>query len=198
VADDYAQVLGPEWKRIGNEFLRRDHEWVQLLSFNPSRFDDRYVPRSALQFLWMEGTPTASIAVQELQHETHRVQRWISPREHEASWRRIAAVMIEQFRPRIDRPMNREEIKPLLEAQPRYWPHAYALGVTAAVDGDCGGAAGYVRTLREVAVESSNVHITKRCEALEALVGLCGKPEQLQEALRKTETEVLKSLRLPA
>lgn len=196
VADDYAQVLGPEWKRIGNEFLRRENEWVQLLGFNASRFADRYTPRSALQFLWMEGTPTASFAVQELQHEKNRVQRWVSLREHETNWRKIAAEMVEQFRPRMDRQIDRQEVKQLLESQPRYWPHVYALGVMSAADGDCGRAARHAQMLREIAGETPNVYVESGCEALEALLKLCGKQAELQEALTKIESDVLKALRL--
>jgi hypothetical protein len=63
IAKDYEPLLSTAaaWKRIGTEFMRRADEWVQVFGFKVSRFDDRYVPRSALQLLWMEGFPTAPL-----------------------------------------------------------------------------------------------------------------------------------------
>jgi hypothetical protein len=117
-------------------------------------------------------------------------------KEHESKWRDVAATMARQLRPRIDRPIDRLEIKRLLEAHPRYWPHTYALGLMAAVDGKCAMADDHLKTLREVAVETSNAHIAQRCEDLQTLLALCRKPDEMQDSLRQVEAEVLKALRL--
>jgi len=108
IADDYEPLIPSVagWKRIGNEFTRRSDEWVQILGFNASRFDDRYVPRCAFQFLWIDGVPNGAFLVQELQ-TAKGVQRWVTMTEHDAKRDAIFADMKGQFKPRIDAPLDR-------------------------------------------------------------------------------------------
>jgi len=40
LAKAYATHFPTPWQHVGNEFMRRDGDWVQIISFNASRFDD--------------------------------------------------------------------------------------------------------------------------------------------------------------
>ena len=116
VAQAYATYLPTPWKRVGNEFMRREGEWVQIVTFNASRFSEQYVPRTCVEFLKMPGVPTGSFLVQELQHP-NATQRWVKTTEIAAN---IFAQMVEQFKPSLRNPLDVSEIESLLEATVNY------------------------------------------------------------------------------
>jgi hypothetical protein len=197
IAQDFESYLTGSngWMRIGSEFMRRCGEWVQVVSFNASRFDDRYVPRSSAQFLWISGPATASALVQELQTVSD-VQWWISTRDHESKRDAVFHAMQEQFRPRIDAPLDRSELVSALERDLAYWPHAYALALMAAVTGDHQGAARYLSTIEDRAKSTVNEHIARRAEELKELLEIHD-PAEIIERLRPVAEDVLRQLRFP-
>jgi hypothetical protein len=197
IAEDY-QVLLPsagEWMRKGAEYMRRRGEWVQILGFNASRFDDRYVPRCSLQFLWIAGPASGSFLSQELKTE-RSAQRWISMKEHADRRDAVLAAMIQQFKPRIDHPLDDRDVIPLLQQDAEsYWPHAYALAVVAARAGDREAAMRHLQMVRSRAEVTGNVHIRQRETELEALLTL-GDPQEVQLRLEAAESAMLESLHL--
>lgn len=197
IAEDYRLLLpnAQEWTRKGGECIRRRGEWVQILGFNAARFDDRYVPRSTLQFLWISGPASGSFLAQELKTEKG-VQRWISMKEHADGRNSILAAMIQQFKPRIDHPLEPGDVIPLLqEDEASYWPHAYALAVIAARKGDRETATRHLQMVRARAEVTGNAHIRERGAELEVLLAL-DDSQQLQQRLSAAESAMLKSLRL--
>ncbi len=130
VANVYARFLQAPWRRVGNEFMRCEQNWVQIVAFNASRFSEQYVPRSCFEYLLIPGPATGTFVVQELQH-ANGTQKWISAQDVSTGVDAVFAEMERQFRPSITRPLDTREIKQLLEAGTDYWPHAYALCVMA-------------------------------------------------------------------
>lgn len=136
VAQDYQSFFPSEWKNVRGSFYRRHGSWLQIVAFNPSRFNDVYEPRSCAEFLKKPGPVAGSMLLSTLREKKHNVTRWISLKEHAASFPSIWEDMAAQFRPAINRPLQLDEVKSLLQLQQEYWPHVYALCVMAAEEGN--------------------------------------------------------------
>lgn len=197
IAEDYWALLpnAQEWTRKGAECMRRSGEWVQILGFNASRFDDRYIPRCALQFLWIAGPASGSFVPQELKTDKG-AQRWISKGEHADRREKIFAAMLDQFKPRIDGPLKSEEVVLLLQQDASsYWPHAYALAIVEARAGRREAAALRLQEVRARADFASNAHIRDRSIELAALLE-ARDSQEMQLHLEAAERAMLDSLHL--
>lgn len=149
VVDTYAGLLEAPWKHIRNDILRCEGDWVRFLTFNPSRWDDVYEPRSCLEFLKIPGDPTGGFVLSPLQN-SNGSQRWVhaaglSGPSSKDSASTVFAEMVRQFRPHILQPLDPKEIVSLLTADLGYWPNPYALCVMAAEAGNAADAERYFR-----------------------------------------------------
>jgi hypothetical protein len=194
IADEYAPLLPSPWVRLKNEFVRRDGPWLQFVSFNASRFDDTYVPRCSFDFLWMRGEVTAGLLVQELKNGA--VQRWINTKYgHDAA--AVFRDMVNQFRPKLYEPLSSKEIEREITREPNYWPHAFALCLTALSRGEIQeGELRYEQFQRLVADKPFGWVSERRAELCEALE-LKSDSKKLADYFRAIEVVKLGKLRLP-
>lgn len=194
IVGDYAGFFPSDWKRVKNELMRRAGDWVQIVGINPSRFDDTYVPRTCLEFLKKPGEATGTFLVQELKHPAKDVQRWISMREHERSARAIFDEMCAQFRPDIRSPLDLATIKTLLSERLSYWPHAYALCVMVAEEGDRAEARRYYDIFLKATADKPKEWFDHRRAELERCLELMASREELRSHLASIATQKLASL----
>ncbi len=136
IAADYAPFFPSDWKLIKRDFLRKKADWLQIISFNDSRFAKQYEPIASLEYLKMPGPIGGGFLACGLKHYRHNTQRWITAKQHEASLPTIYQDMVDQFQPSIVAPLDLNEIKVLLRQRTEYWPHVYALCVMAAEEGN--------------------------------------------------------------
>lgn len=196
VADAYAPFFPAPWKRIGNAFRRRVGEsWVQAISFNPSRFDDNYIPRVCCEFLKAPGPALCGFLTQELQ-TANGVQRWISAREHERGIKPIAAEMLIQFRPQIDAEVSESDVRKELEAKKSYWPHVYALAVLAAERRDRDEALLDLKFLRKLNETKKSAYIEEAAKRVEHLIEVIDSRDVVQRDLQAAMREKLAGLRM--
>lgn len=132
VVQSYTSHLPAPWQRVGNEFMRYEGDWVQIVTFNASRFTELYVPRNCMEYLKMPGVPTGGFLVQEL-HNRNGTQHWVRTTDASA---KVFEEMTRQFKPALLNPLNIVEIKNMLTDSIDYWPHAYALCVMACEAGN--------------------------------------------------------------
>jgi hypothetical protein len=187
IASDYAGLFPVEWRRAGSEFLRRRDDWVQIVSFNPSRFDDTYVPKCGLEFLKMPGDVTAGFLPQELRHPKHDVQRWISMKEHEFATTDVFQEMVRQFTPVLDHPLLRDDITKLLTANETYWPHPYALCVMAAERGELEEARRYYTSYLTITSDRPYDWAEMRRQELATCIKLMTSPNELKAHLLEVQ-----------
>jgi hypothetical protein len=192
IAIAYSIYLPEPWQQVGNEFFRREGDWVQIVGFNASRFLDQYVPRSCMEFLKIPGVPAGAFLVQELQNP-NATQRWVKITDAPAN---IFEQMALQFKPPLRNRLNRSEIKRLLDEMVNYWPHAYALCVMACEEGNSGEAQHY---FNEFVLATSNKPYpwaeARKQELTECLEHLTS-PEALTIRLENLRDEKLRALKL--
>jgi hypothetical protein len=168
---DYLQLLNDEWRKSGGgDLVRKSGAWVQVVSLNASRFDDRYVPRCSLMYL-KELEPAGAILGQELKGP-QGTQRWVSVRDHEQNYSEIYLQMIFQFRPALDGPILEEAVCDLLLANSTYLPHAYVLALMALDSGNLHEFKGHRQTLSSFLDEADNPYVRVRLEDLDRLAAL--------------------------
>ncbi len=193
VANSYSHLFRCDWNKRGSEFRRVDEDWVQIMSFNPSRFDEKYVPRSSLAFLKMPGPATAPFLVQELMHPKG-TQRWVSLDEPAEG---VFSDMSVQFRPRIVEPLNAVEVRELLSGDLAYWPNAYALCVEASQAGDDEKAKEYLENYSIATQDQPYPSVEERRQELETCIALLEESsEKLANYLTDVRTNQAKLLRL--
>jgi hypothetical protein len=194
IVQRFRPLFPSDWIYLKDSFGRRKGPWVQFIAFNPSRFSDQYEPQSCLDFLWKPGDMGGSMLGQGLLHKRHAVHRWVSLKEDpEAVYRD----MVEQFRPRIDAPIDCQELKRLLLAEIHYWPHLYALFVLAAEAGEHAPANQYYRSLLDMLVQSPNsAWATDRRREIEAIRDMAHDSRALKEHLLQIEVKNLSDAKL--
>ena len=201
VVQAYVPFFHSPWKRVRNEFMRREGDWVQIISFNASRWADKYEPRSCFEFLKQPGDPVGGFLVQGLQHP-NRVQRWVNaakiadPASNDYA-PKVFDEMTKQFKPSIPGPLVVAEIKQLLEASLGYWPHPYALCVMAAEAGNKADAERYFEVFQADVDDKPYPWAESAREELRACLEANGS-EKLSLRLEGIATEKLKKLRLVA
>lgn len=185
VATEYAGLLGKEWTAIKTDMARREGPWLQILSFNPSRFDDSYLPRVSLDFLWMPGSVTGGLLLQELKRRG--AQRWVAVKgSHSAA--EVLAEMKEQFRPRLDRPLERSEVERAIAESVDVWGHAYSLCLVALDRGDRRIAERWLRDFERQVADKPFEWVRQRHEELLSSLRLT----QEEWILRRQEIESAK------
>jgi hypothetical protein len=192
VAQAYAAYLPAPWQRVGNEFMRRDGDWVQIVAFNASRFSEQYVPRSCMEFLKMPGVPTGGFLVQELQN-SNGTQWWVRTSDTPAN---VFDQMAEQFKPSLCTPLSVSEIKSLLGATMNYWPHAYALCVMACEEGNATDAERYFNAFISATSDKPYPWVETRKQELTECLKLAASPEALRMRLASVRAEKLRALKL--
>ncbi len=192
VANAYAPYLPAPWHRVGNEFMRRGGDWVQIVAFNASRFSEQYVPRSCMEFLKMPGTPTGAFLVQELQNP-NATQRWVKTSETPDN---VFAQMAGQFKPSLCAPLNISEIKNLLGTTMNYWPHPYALCVMACEEGNATDAQHYFNAFVSATSDKPYPWAETRKQELTECLKLTDSPEALRTRLDIVRIEKLRALKL--
>jgi hypothetical protein len=192
VAQGYEAYLPGPWQRVGNEFIRREGDWVQIIAFNASRFSEQYVPRSCMEFLKMPGVPTGGFLVQELQN-SNRTQRWVKTMDAPGN---VFEQMAEQFKPSLRFPVNVSEVKSLLDATMNYWPHAYALCVMACEEGHAGDAQRYFQAFVLATSDKPYPWAETRKHELTECLKQEASPEVLRMRLESLRNEKLRALKL--
>ena len=192
VAQAYTAYLPEPWKRVGNEFLRHEGDWVQIIAFNPSRFSEQYVPRSCMEFLKMPGVPTGGFLVQELQN-SNRTQRWVKTTDVPGG---VFEQMAEQFKPSPRDPVNVSEIKSLLGAALNYWPHPYALCVKACQEGNASDPQRYFQAVVLATSDKPYPWAETRKHELAECMKQMASPEVLRMRLESLRNEKLCALKL--
>jgi hypothetical protein len=192
VAQAYATFLPAPWQRVGNEFIRCEADWVQIVAFNASRFSEEYVPKSCMEFLKIPGVPTGAFIVQELQNP-NATQRWVKTSDAPAS---VFEQMAEQFKPSLCNPLSVTEIKGLLGATMKYWPHAYALCVMACEEGNASDADRYFRVFVSETSDKPYPWVENRKHELADCLQLVRSPEALRMRLEGIRVEKLRALKL--
>jgi hypothetical protein len=175
--------------------MRQAGDWVQIVSFNASRFDEAYIPRSSFEFLKMPGDPTGPFLVQELQVRP-KVQRWITIKEHAEHVERLFFEMVAQFRPALDKPLREDDVIRELERQKDYWPHAYALAVIAAEKGEAKSSRRYFELFQELNEGKQYRWVQQRTQELEECLRLIGNPVALRSHLDAVAATKLRALGL--
>ena len=181
--------------------MRRECDWVQIVSFNPSRFDDVYEPRRCFEFLSMPGDPSGGFLVHPLRHP-NGTQRWVKaariadPASNDSA-ETVFAEMVRQFKPSLVKPLNLQEVRNLLEASIDYWPHAYALCVMAAEAGDKAAADRYFRAFQAVTADKPFSWVQSRKEELMECLTEIGSA-RLADRIAQTQAEKLRNLKLAA
>ena len=192
IAQAYAAYLPGPWLRVGNEFMRREGDWVQIVAFNASRFSEQYVPRSCMEFLKMPGMPTGGFLVQELQHP-NGTQRWVKTTDAPAN---VFEQMAEQFKPSLRNSLNISEIKSLLDATMDYWPHAYALCVMACEAGNADDATRYFNAFVLATSDKPYPWAETRKHELTECLRQVDSPEALKMRLESVSDDKLRALKL--
>lgn len=192
VAQAYSIFLPAPWQRVGNEFVRREGDWVQIIAFNASRFSEQYAPRSCMEFLKMPGVPTGAFLVQELQNP-NSTQRWIKATDVAAN---VFNQMAYQFKPSLRAPLNVSEIKRLLNATINYWPHAYALCVMACEEANASQAHHYFNEFVRVTSGKPYPWAEIRKKELMDCLEHVNSPEVLRMRLGASRNEKLRALKL--
>jgi hypothetical protein len=196
VATDYEQLFPVEWKRVQNDFMRRNGSWVQIVAFNPSRWASEYNPVSSLDFLKKPGQVTGGLAAMILKKSRHPVQRWVTMREHEQSMASVFNEMVKQFRPHLLQLLDTNDIMRLLAEDLSYWPHAYALCITACERGDVPKAREYFAAFEAATAKKPYPEIDARRMELRESLSLAPNPEKLHAHLTRFESEKLAQLPL--
>lgn len=194
ITQGYVGCFQAPWLRVGNEFIRREDDWVQIISFNASRFAEKYIPRSGMEFLKMPGVPTGSFLVQEL-HNPNETQRWIKTGDAPAN---VFEEMLKQFKPSLRKPLNPSEIRRFLAASLHYWPNTYALSVMACEEGDVVNAERYYNAFVSATADKPYPWVETRKQELAACLKLVGSPEMLRTRLESIRAEKLQALKLSA
>lgn len=192
VAQTYAAYLPAPWQRVGNAFIRGQGDWAQIIGFNASRFADKYVPSSSLDFLKMPSDQPGGFLPLELQYR-NGAQRWVKTSESPAS---VFDQMAEQFRPSLRKPLSVSEIKNLLSATPNYWPHAYALCVMACEEGNATDAERYFNAFISTTSDKAYPWVETRKQELAECLKLAASPDALRVRLESVRAEKLRSLKL--
>jgi|KBSMisStaDraftv2_1062788.scaffolds.fasta_scaffold312318_2 hypothetical protein len=194
VAHGYSAFFQSPWREASAEFLRHEADWVQIVSFNASRFSNQYVPRSSMEFLKMPGVPTGSILVQELRNPNES-QRWVNLRDPPAN---IFPEMLKQFKPPISDPINRSEILDLLAMSLDYWPNSYVLSIVACEEGNISQAQRYFDAFISATANKPYSWVETRKQELLECFSLAKSPEQFKTRLKGIMAEKLRALKLPA
>lgn len=192
VAQAYKAYLSGPWHRVGNEFIRREGDWVQIIAFNASRFSEQYVPRSCMEFLKMPGVPTGGFLVRELQN-SNGTQQWVKTTDVLGN---VFEHMAKQFKPSLHNPINVSEIKSLLDATNNYWPHAYALCVMACEEGNAGDAQRYFQAFLVATSDKPYPWAETRKRELIECLEQATSPEVLRVRLESVCNEKLRALKL--
>ncbi|MDB6064271.1 MAG: hypothetical protein JWR26_479 [Pedosphaera sp.] len=195
IARAFGDFLPPPWKRIGNKYLRREGDWVQMVVFYPSRWNDDYIPRSCFEFLKDPDEPTGTYLGQELVGTRHKAPRWITVKETSRSMSAIFDEMARQFKPAILAALKVTEIRRLLEARMDYWPHAYALCVMAAEAGDKAKAEHYFAAYEAQGLDPTWDSVIETRKQLKRCIKEAG-TEALSRRLAKIQAEKLRALKL--
>ncbi len=191
IAKAHKHFFPAPWVTVGNEFMRIEGDWVQIISFNASRFADIFVPRSSMDFLKMPGVPTAPILVQELRGPKG-TQRWLKPIEPLES---VFQEMSAQFRPSLQSPLNSLDVRNELGKGLEYWPNAYALTVIACEEGDAAKAQHYFGAFLCATADKPYPWAMNRKDELAECLGLLESSESLRahlDAIRRQKLETLK------
>jgi hypothetical protein len=192
IAQAYSTYFPEPWRRVGNEFIRREGDWVQIIAFNASRFSEQYVPRSCVEFLKMPGLPTGGFLVRELRNSSG-TQRWVKTTDAPSN---VFEQMAEQFEPSLRSPMNVSKIKSLLDAASNYWPHAYALCVVACEEGNSTDAQRYFQAFLLATSDKPYPWAETRKHELMECLKQAASPEILKMRLESLRNEKLRALKL--
>lgn len=201
VAQAYGALIPRPWQRVGNAFMRRDGDWVQIIGFNASRWSDDYEPQNCFEFLKEPGEATGGLLLQGLRHP-NGTQRWLNAAKIANSASndyapKIFEEMVKQFRPGILCPLRLNEVKSLLAEALEYWPHAYALCVMAAEAGNRAEAERYYAAfLADIADMPYPWAETARQELDACLMEIGSEP--LRKRLASIEADKLRALKLAA
>ena len=195
VADAYGKFLSAPWKRVGNNYLRWEGDWVQMLAFYGSRWDSRYQPRSCFEFLKDPGEAMFGYLACPLVYSRSGTECWVTVSETARSAPAIFKDMAAQFKPSILTPLSVLEIKRLLEAEIEYWPHAYALCVMAAEAGDKTAAKRYLAAFESDVANKPYDWAEKARHELNSYIREIG-TETLKGRLAKVRFEKLRALKL--
>lgn len=196
VAQDYQSFFSSEWKNVRGSFYRRHGSWLQIVAFNPSRFNDVYEPRSCAEFLKKPGPVAGSMLLSTLREKKHSVTRWISLKEHAASFPSIWEDMATQFRPVINQPLRIAEVKELLQGHQDYWPHVYALCVMAAEEGNATEARRHFDLFCQMLADKPFDWVGERRSELDRVMELILTPSALKAHLDETERVKLATAKL--
>lgn len=192
VAQAYSTQLPAPWQRVGDEFIRQEGDWVQIVAFNASRFSEQYVPRSCMEFLKIPGVPTGGFLVQELKNP-NATQRWVRVSEAPAE---VFQQMAKQFIPSLLRQLNLAEIKRLLAASTSYWPHAYALCVMACEEANAVEAKRWFNAFTSATADKPYPWAETRKQELTECLKLAASPGVLRTRLDTVRAEKLRALKL--
>lgn len=196
IEHDYLTLVPPDWTKVKSSYYRRRGSWLQIIAFNPSRFDDVYEPRSCLEYLKRPGLVVGAFLPNGLRHKKHNVQRWITLKEHETALPSVYADMVEQFRPAINQLLDIEEIKLLLRSQPNYWPHIYALCVMAAEEGNESEARHHFDVFCQMMADKPFDWVGERRMELDRVMELLHTPAALKSHLEEIEKVKLSTAKL--
>lgn len=192
IARSYFTLFPADWKLYGSEIMRKEGDWVQIVSFNASRFNDTYVPRTALGFLKVPGPATASFLVQELV-SSNGTQIGI---KSTADINSVFERMNHQFRPAIDGHIRISEIRSRLEAGMSYWVYAHALCVIAAAEGNESDANRFFNAFVMATEDKPYPWVSERRNELESVLEKLSSPDLLKCHFEEIRIEKLKALKL--
>lgn len=195
VVRDIAGAMDRDWRLVGRLLMRRSSEWVQVVAIDPSEWSDDFIPWAGLVYLraW-DPIPriSGSLARSRLQGERHPVDRWISFRQHASDPSSVIDLMISQFRPRIDEPLDPSAAIAVVRERPDEWPCRQTLVVLAAVEGNGPAALEHLKALEEL---TEGRGLEDYLDEARRVVSLMDRPADLTSYLKSIEEGKLASLK---
>ena len=184
------------WRLTQGAFFRRFGDWLQIVSFNASRFDDEFEVVSCMDFLKRPGDVGGSLLPRKLQENQHPVTRWVSLRELGLGAEPIFREMVRQLAPCLEAPIEREEIKHMLHQCTNYDPHLYALCVMAAEEGNVVEAQHWHEQFLRLLADSPYDWAIEKRNNLQKVMDLVDSPEALKAHLNAIVTDKLAAAKL--
>jgi hypothetical protein len=192
----FSQLLPPDWELAQGDFFRRFGDWLHITALSPSRFSDAFEPRTCMDYLKLPGEVLGGFLMKTLKTDRHKVTRWVSLMEWERDSKAIYMEMVNQFRPRLDAPVEMAEVKALLKQGPKYYPHLYALCVMAAEEGNKEEARYWHHEATTLIGEPKYDSSFKALADLQRVIELMDSPEALKAYLQGIVTAKLSDAKL--
>lgn len=196
----FAPLFLSDWKLTQGAFFRRFGDWLHIVSFNASRFDDEFEVVSCMDFLKRPGEVGGSLLPRKLQEIQHPVTRWISLQELGLGVGPIYQEMVRQLAPCLEAPVEQEGVKHLLHQCTNYDPHLYALCVMAAEEGNVVEAKHWHEQFLRLLADSPYDWAIEKRNNLQKVIDLMDSPPALQahlQAIVKAKLEAAKLTDLP-